>query len=64
MSCPPPKPWRPAGTPPAPPAPAPEPAPERCELSHSVCVQCGVEMELVKTKWICPRCRWIIGCCD
>lgn len=37
---------------------------DSCDLSHSVCVQCGTEMNLVKTKWICPKCKWIIGCCD
>jgi hypothetical protein len=66
MSCPPPK-------PPGKPsveftvtgeaAPAP-PAKDACDLTHNICVQCGMEMNLVKTKWICPKCRWIVGCCD
>ena len=34
------------------------------DVPHNVCLQCGCEMNLVKTKWICPECHWIIGCCD
>lgn len=41
-----------------------QPKKAECEISHSLCAQCGCEMDLVKTKWICPKCHWIIGCCD
>lgn len=64
MSCPPPRPPKvsflvtPSDTSPA--------ADEKkeCELTYSMCLQCGTEMHLIKTKWVCPKCKWIIGCCD
>ncbi|MCE9583024.1 MAG: hypothetical protein K8T20_11060 [Planctomycetes bacterium] len=37
---------------------------KECELTYSMCLQCGTEMHLIKTKWVCPKCKWIIGCCD
>jgi hypothetical protein len=62
MSCPPPK-------PPGKPSvefevKGADPAPPNCEFTHDICVQCGTRMDLIKTKWICPKCRWIVGCCD
>lgn len=63
MSCPPP---RPPKVPFTVTSAEPEAAPAKseCELDHSICVQCGTGMNLIKTKWICPKCKWIIGCCD
>jgi ribosomal protein S27AE len=46
-----------------------EPKPEEpkagsCEAKHNLCARCGATMELVKSKWACPKCHWIIGCRD